>query len=235
VFRSRGIASSYVPIVTRSLRDTLPLLEQLDARGLSVTMPLKLEALELSTPDACAADVGAANSLRRRNRWESTNTDVAGFRNPLRPWVESGRVRRARVLGSGGAARAALVACRELGLDVEVFARSLTKAAALETAGATLKPWEMRGRESTFEKTALINATPLTGEESPWPGDAALAAALVFDTALGSPWSRLLERARNEGLPTIEPRAMWCAQAATQLAFLAGIEVTPEELEGLDE
>ena len=75
----------YLPIVTRSLSAALPLLEDLGALGLSVTMPHKLEALVLSKPDALGHALGAVNTMRRDDDgWRSTNSDVAGVREPLR-------------------------------------------------------------------------------------------------------------------------------------------------------
>lgn len=232
-FRSRGLASSYVPIVTRTLAETLPVLESLGAVGLSVTMPLKLAAVSLCATDKLADEVGAVNTLRYRKRWEGTNTDIEGVQRPLSVHVQALGLRRAVILGSGGAARAALVACRELGLAVEIHARSLAAARSFSEGRATLEPWDMRGKNGTLADAALINTTPISGAESPWPASAPSDAALVFDTALGAPTSSLLERARGSGAVVLGPLAMWFAQAAAQLNWWFDEPVTAGELREL--
>lgn len=231
LFRERGFASSYVPIVTSSLARTLPILERIGARGLAVTMPHKTEALALARPDARATAVGAANSLRFRDGWEATNTDIEGIREPLRSHLGDGAVTRARVLGAGGAARAAVYACRELALAIEVAARDPRAAGNATKGGGRTIAWDERASDDALHDAVVINATPLTGADGPWPDGAPLRARVVFDTALGPGPSTLLQRARDEGASVIEPLAMWLAQAAAQLRWMTGIEVTSDELE----
>lgn len=232
-FRAHGLPSSYVPIVTRSLARTLPVLESLGAVGLSVTMPLKLEALTLSVADDLADEVGAVNSLRRRTRWEGTNTDVLGIRGPLSMHGAPLGLERAVILGSGGAARAALRACRDLGYDVHLHARSLDLAQAVAAGAAHVHSWASRGHAVSLARAVLINATPISGTDNPWPDDQPLDSPLVFDTALGEEPSSLLERAKTSGAVTLGPLAMWFSQAAAQLAWMLDVRVTSEELEGL--
>lgn len=233
LFRSRSRSSSYVPIVTGSLEQTLPLLQQLGAIGLSVTMPHKVRARSLCRADATASAIGAVNSLRWRGAWEGTNTDIDGIRAPLASHVASGRVRRAVVLGSGGAARAATSACRSLGLDVTIAARDPERARAVATDDAHPIAWTDRTAVGLLAGSVLLNATPLTGAECPWPDDAALDAALVFDTALGGGDSSLLARARAAGIPTIGPMSMWFAQGAAQMSWFLDEPIDAEELEAL--
>ncbi|MSP26241.1 MAG: type I 3-dehydroquinate dehydratase [Myxococcales bacterium] len=194
LFRRRGIASSYVPVVTGSLAAVLPLLERLDLRGLSVTMPLKLEALGLSEPDELAREVGAVNSMRTDDgRWQGTNTDVAGVSEALAHEPRMAGVDRMLILGAGGAARAAAMAGRKLGLAVSVCARRVSSARELTQNGGDAHAWDERhelGRRAEIEgladRTVLVNATPLATAESAWPRDAPLPARIVFDLALGT-------------------------------------------------
>jgi 3-dehydroquinate dehydratase type I len=233
--RARGDRSSYVPIVAKKLGAVLPLLDRLGTRGLSVTMPLKLEALTRCRPDAIAREVGAVNSLRRHDHWEGTNTDVEGIRAPLAALVQARLLRRAVILGSGGAARAAAMAARRLGLKVEVCARQLEVARQVARAGSRAGGkafvWDERPRTAPLRDAVLINATPIAGSESPWPDHAPLDAAVVFDTALGAAGSRLLERARTSGAVTLGPERMWLAQGAAQMSWFLGEKISAAELE----
>jgi shikimate dehydrogenase len=225
-----GLELGYVPVVTRSLTATLPLLERLGLRGASVTMPLKAEALAVAAPDALAQRAAAVNTLLPgEGGWRGSNTDVAGVREPLRAAGASGR---ALVLGAGGAARAAALACAELGMTVTLAARR--PAEALRWASAAGLPvtaidWNERASSSA---DLLVNATPLGGERSPWP-EAAPLPATVFDLALAGSPSALLAQARSAGRRCLGPEAMWCAQGAAQMSALLGRPIDAAELEEL--
>jgi shikimate dehydrogenase len=121
------------------LRPFLSALDE-DWVGLSLTMPLKRLALELSDEvSPLAAAVGAANTMiRREGRWFAANTDVGGMVDALR---EAGveRPGSAVVLGAGGTAQAALAALRELGVtEALVLVRDLDRAGDLRGAAARL-------------------------------------------------------------------------------------------------
>jgi len=223
---AHGSSWSYEPVITRSLADMLPLLERFGARALSVTMPLKQEALTLATADDLSRRVGAANSLRRTgDGWQATNTDVQGVRGPLEAAVAAG-AGSALILGAGGAARAALEACRRLRLEATVCAR---RPDAARGWARRVIPWAERGAQAA---DVLINATPITGADSPWPDDVPLPVTTVFDLAM-SARSRLLERARAEQRETIGALEMWLHQGAAQMSWFLEEEVGVEELRGL--
>ena len=107
--------------------------------GLSLTMPLKRVALDVSdevAPDTAA--IGAANTLVRRedgSGWLAVNTDVVGIEESLRA-VGVASVGHAVVIGAGGTAQAALAALRRLGEPAPtVLVRDPARAGALrETA-----------------------------------------------------------------------------------------------------
>lgn len=223
LFRTRGIASSYVPLITKRFERLLCLLEELGVAGLSVTMPHKLAALGICKPDERATMAGAVNSLRWTERgWLGTNSDVAGVREPL----AGVRAETCLILGAGGAARAAAVACRELGLGIQVCARRPEQVTFLQ-GNETALPWESR---ATVAPDVLINATPST---DPWPDNAAIP-PVVFELALGGEASRLLARTRAQGASAIDPMAMWLAQGAEQMRFIfPSLTLTAAELAAL--
>ena len=122
-YRALGLPHSYValrvteaelPGIVQALRDGL-------YDGLNVTVPHKERVLALADDvDPTARDVGAANTLARvEGRVVAFNTDATALGRELavlagtRDWGEG----RALVLGSGGAARAAV---RTLGHDLRV-------------------------------------------------------------------------------------------------------------------
>lgn len=99
--------------------------------GINVTAPFKQDAfrkVDALSPEA--RKTGAVNLvIPCPEGYKGFNTDVNGVADALR---ETGlRFRRALVVGTGGAARAAAYAARQLGCEVTVAGRSLEKASAL--------------------------------------------------------------------------------------------------------
>ena len=90
-------------------------------QGFNLTIPHKVEVIPLLDEVLpIAKSVGAVNTVKRiGDRWVGTNTDVAGFLEPLQQldyddWTQ----RPAVILGSGGAAKAVVAACLKLGCPV---------------------------------------------------------------------------------------------------------------------
>lgn len=101
--------------------------------GINVTAPYKQDAF--AAVDACSEGArltGAVNLVvRRAGALWGYNTDVDGVVGALGPSVSGAS---ALIVGTGGAARAAIVACRQLGCPVTVTGRSAEKLAALKEA-----------------------------------------------------------------------------------------------------
>lgn len=136
--RAIGRAGLYLPLEVVSegeLLDAVPRLARGGFRGVNVTHPWKVAALAAAdrvTPDAAAC--GCANTLTFADgEVEASNTDLQAL---LRRFLE---LRAAgvwdgvgvEVLGTGGAARAALAAARELGARARVHGRRSDRADAL--------------------------------------------------------------------------------------------------------
>jgi len=112
--------------------------------GVNVTVPHKVAVIALA--DVQTAEVSrieAANTLvlDRTGRLVAHNTDAAGLRADLtRHGVTA---TRALILGTGGAARAAIVALQDLGARVAVAGRDAAKALLLSRAlGVDVAPWD---------------------------------------------------------------------------------------------
>ena len=140
-FEAAGLDAVYVPLVPSDFDDFLAFADAIGVRGVSVTIPFKLDALRAARrSDELTHLVGAANTLRRfgadvAGEWEATNTDVEGFLAPLEK-MHPGPLRdvRAAVLGAGGASRAVTVALRARGALVTVHARRVDQAAQVAAA-----------------------------------------------------------------------------------------------------
>ncbi|WP_375290650.1 shikimate dehydrogenase family protein [Qipengyuania sp.] len=108
-----------------------------DWRGCNVTMPLKRAVMsELDELDPKARAIGAVNTIFRSpdGALTGTNTDGDGFCEPLGPILEQSHLfRMARVLGTGGAARAIVWALARRGFTIVLAGRDLAKARSLLT------------------------------------------------------------------------------------------------------
>ena len=103
-------------------------------RGCNVTMPHKQAVIPLiDRLDPQAAAIGAVNTVVREGaELVGYNTDVAGFLEPLRAQLlERHLFRMARILGTGGAARAIVTALAGEGFTLVLAGRDPAKARAL--------------------------------------------------------------------------------------------------------
>jgi shikimate dehydrogenase len=174
-----------------------------DWRGCNVTMPHKQAVIALlDRLDPLAARVGAVNTIVREGEaLVGYNTDVPGFLEPLRPLLDQPHLfRMARVLGTGGAARAVVTALAQTGVVLVHF--------------ATPTDFVFDDREGIFD--LVVNATSLgmTGH-APLAFDLSHAppGAVFYDIVTSPLETPLLRHARDAGFATIDGLAMLIGQA----------------------
>ena len=213
-FRALGIEAAYVPM-SCAAEDVPSLIRALvrAGGGGNVTVPYKEAAAR--AVDVCrelAEVVGASNTFWAENGGSvGDNTDVQGVLEALReleapeaPWL---------IAGTGGAARAAVVAARERGVDVAVTSRDAGRRSEFErwisSRGVALA--------AASECRVLINATPLglrPDDPLPIPSDIAPRAEVALDMVYRvgeTPWIRTMRpRVRRAA----DGRAMLVAQGA---------------------
>ena len=206
--------------------------------GANVTLPHKERALALSTPDARARAVGAANTLWYDNgELRSTNTDIEGFINNLDA-AASGwdAAEQALVLGAGGSSRAVVFGLIERGIKrVHLANRTIDRAHTLaDQFGASVHPvaWDAIG--DLMPGAGLVVNTTSLGMH----GQPALeidvrelpAHAVVADLVYVPLQTPLLEAAQARGLRTADGLGMLLHQAVRgfELWFGQRPEVTPE-------
>jgi shikimate dehydrogenase len=206
--------------------------------GANVTIPHKERALALSTPDARARAVGAANTLwYDGNELRSTNTDIEGFVNNLDACAPGwDRIEEALVLGAGGSSRAVVFGLIERGVKrVHLANRTIARARVLaDQFGANVHPlsWEAVS-ELLPRADLLVNTTPLGMHGQPGLDlDASLLAshAVVADLVYVPLQTPLLAAAQARGLKTADGLGMLLHQAVRgfELWFGQRPEVTPE-------
>jgi shikimate dehydrogenase len=206
--------------------------------GANVTVPHKVPALAVSTPDERARAVGAANTLwYDGDTLRSTNTDVEGFLANLdsaTPGWDRG-LESAVVLGAGGGARAAVFAL--LTRDVRrvyVINRTIERAEELRKQfGARIFPAAWEEITGLLGGAGLLVNTTTLGMIGQAPLEVNLrcpASLVVADLVYAPLVTPLLAAARERGLRTADGLGMLLHQAVRGFEVWFGIrpEVTAE-------
>ncbi len=238
LFRSRDNPCLYLPLPLTDWGRHPP--QELDFDppfgGFSVTQPWKLAAAASAPGSEDVLAVGAANTLlRSRGRWRAENTDVDGIFDPLSDH-DTGEGRTAVILGTGGVARAAVVAARRLGYEVLIAGRRDEAADAL--AQSMRVDSIAFGDVAESEADLYLNATPIgSGAEDPpaFPKAVLEHRPLVFDCVYrrdGVP-TETIAAARAARCPTVEGIRMFSAQAVRQARLFGVANATVEEVERL--
>jgi shikimate dehydrogenase len=213
-FRALGLSAVYVPL--KCSADDVPALIRASARaggGGNVTVPHK--ELAARTVDVCrelAGTVEACNTFWSEDgRTIGDNTDVPGLLDALHqlevsaaPWF---------IAGTGGGARAAVVAAAEHGVPVAVRSRDPNRQQRFETwissRGVQLVPLSECG--------VLINATPLgLHAGDPWPiePDGFPRAEVAFDMVYATGETSWIRVMRPRVRRAADGRTMLVAQGA---------------------
>lgn len=213
-----------------------------DWRGCNVTMPHKQAIIPLLDElDPLAQSVGAVNTVVRGDNGmlKGYNTDVGGFLEPLGVYLADPHLyRMARVLGTGGAARAIVAGLAREGFTLVLAGRDPAKARALldELAPGTdhhTPPLDHFAIPTDFafdDRAGLfdlvVNASPLgMAGQPPLAFDLSHAppGAIVYDIVTSPARTPLLEAAEAAGFRTIDGLAMLIGQAAEAFEKFFGV------------
>jgi len=238
--RTLGIEGGYVieAVPPDDLRDFVLRLSLRGFVGANVTIPHKEKVLALSTPDARAQAIGAANTLWFADgELRATNTDVEGFASNLDASAPGwDKAEEALVLGAGGAARAVVFGLLERGIKrVHLVNRTLSRAERLaETFGAAVEPatWD-KVRGLLPRASLLVNTTSLGMHgQGALDIDVGLLPqhAVVADLVYVPLQTELLKAAKARGLRTADGLGMLLHQAVRgfELWFGQRPQVTSE-------
>ncbi|WP_228242569.1 shikimate dehydrogenase [Porphyrobacter sp. GA68] len=210
-------------------------------RGCNVTMPLKQMVLPLLDHVATdASAIGAVNTVVRAGSGALSghNTDAGGFVEPLAPLLaERHWLRMARVIGTGGAARAIVHALAEHGFVIVLAGRDRAKARSLlmqlapegehhtppleHFASAT--DFAFDDREGCLD--LVINASALGMQGQPplaFDWSHAPPGAIAYDIITDPVQTTFLRRAEAAGHRTIDGLAMLIGQAAAAFELFFG-------------
>ncbi len=208
--------------------------------GCNVTIPHKQAVMPLlDRIEPVAAAIGAVNTIVRLpdGTLVGDNSDAPGFLEPLAADLARPHLfRMARVLGTGGAARAIAFALHGRGFTVVVLGRDVAKARALAAAfdpdprlAAPLDhfagplAFDWGDRSGIFD--LVVNATSLgMAGQPPLPIDFSHVppGAIVYDAVYTPLDTPLLAEARARGHRIVDGLAMLIGQAAIAFERLFG-------------
>jgi len=222
--RRETVNGVYLALHAKTLKDLLACVRDIPIHGVSVTMPYKEDVVRhLDNTDPHTAKIGACNTIVRAQdgKLYGFNTDAAGVVRPLqqRIFLDQSKI---LVLGTGGAARAAVFALKERGAEVYVLARTAAQAQKLarQARARTAKRADLK--KLAFD--VIINATPVgmnNPNESPLRADE-IKAKYVFDMVYDPVETKLLKLAKAAGAEAISGIEMFVHQAARQFEIWTG-------------
>lgn len=158
-FEAENIDAKYVNFEIPTIADFLGVIaNNPNLNGLNVTIPYKQQVMHyLDELDPVTARIGAVNVIKflrdetGKLRLKGYNSDVIGFTDSLKPLL-SHKMKKALILGTGGASKA--VACGLEGLGIEYTFVSRTPAED-QLAYSEITP------EIMADHLLIINTTPL--------------------------------------------------------------------------
>ena len=132
IFSLQNNDAVYVPFPVDSITEFLELADELDVKGLSVTVPYKESVLPyLENKSNAVTMIGACNTMYRYpNGWFGDNTDCTGFSSSLLEFIKRKNLKyiKITVIGSGGVAKSVAAEIYRLGGKALILNRTIYKA-----------------------------------------------------------------------------------------------------------
>jgi len=215
-------------------------------RGCNITMPHKQAVIDLADRlDPVATQIGAINTLvREGDQLIGYNTDAVGFLEPLRGELSQEHYfRMARVLGTGGAARAIVAGLAGQGFTIVLAGRNPDKARSILEEVAPKGEHHAVHLDHFAEPTdfafddrdgcldLVVNASPLgmRGQsELAFDWSHAPPGAIAYDIVTDPLDTALLRNARAAGHQTLDGLNMLIGQAAAAFEKFFG-QAAPRE------
>lgn len=230
-----GLDFIYVPFRVRDLKPAIAGFAAIDLQGFSITIPHKQAIIPLLSEITDAAKaIGAVNTVwKGESGWIGTNTDITGFLAPLRSLAPSVAV----VLGNGGAARAVVAGCAELGCsEIHVVGRSKLQEfqAAWNLSALKTHTWDQLS-DLLPHADLIVNTTPIgmspNFDDSPITDHQAEQIqenAIAYDLIYVPNPTRFLKQAQQQGATAIDGLEMLVQQGAAALEIWTQQEVPVE-------
>ncbi|MDF5736692.1 MULTISPECIES: shikimate dehydrogenase [unclassified Nostoc] len=236
------------PIEPQNLEIAIAGFAAIGVVGFNVTIPHKQAIIPLlSEITPLAQAIGAVNTVsRQNNKWVGTNTDIEGFLAPLQTtYKQDWSQKVAVILGNGGAARAVVAGCHQLGFaKIYVLGRNVEKLQAFCDSWNN-SPIEENLQVGTWDELAklipqadlLVNTTPIgmypKVDESPLSVEEIAnlpTGAIAYDLIYIPKRTQFLEQAEKQGAIAIDGLEMLVQQGVAALKIWLQPETIPVEV-----
>ena len=240
-FESLGLEGSYDVLETspEDLISRIKFLKTQGYNGFNVTIPLKVPvSLFLDDIDDYANIAGCVNTVKILDdkSFVGYNTDIYGFKRAI-PSDIALTDKRAAVLGTGGAARAATVGLAEKGVkNIDFFTRNIINSRqTLDYMRAKFPEiefgvYQIQNIRSLESYSIIVNATPIgmkgfMADEMPLEKkdfSSINSGTLIYDIVYNPIETVLLREAKSRGLKTVEGLDMLVYQAQRAIEIWTG-------------
>jgi shikimate dehydrogenase len=233
-FQALGLDATYraSSVGAAELKAAFARLRASGTRGANVTIPHKAPITSLlDSMDERSSRIGAVNTVKREGEsYRGYNTDVDGILGPLRATGRS-KIRKASVLGTGGAARAFCEAMHALGcVEIGFLSRDPARAGSFITSMKRAYPeiaMEVASTEDppSWTPELLFNASPAGANGVPLPAKVSrllLERPLVFDAVYLPVDTQLVGLAEEAGCSVVYGHEMLLHQALKSFQIWTG-------------
>ena len=224
----------YVPFLVDNVRSFFKLAEMVHIHGFSVTIPFKRDVLPyLGKISRETKQIGACNTVVHiNNLWKGLNTDYYGFLQPLSPMLDKGQIKRALVIGAGGAAQAVSFALRNHDVKVTIVNRTIEHAEQLSRL--TMSGYDSldhinqySGKVDLVVQTTSVGMVPNEGEDASH-GFKFTGSEIAFDLVYKPRETVFLSRAKQAGCRTVGGAQMLLEQGKLQFESFTGYHYPPK-------
>jgi shikimate dehydrogenase len=210
-----------------------------DYQGFNVTIPLKVPmSLFLDDIDDYANIAGCVNTVKimQDKSFFGYNTDIYGFKKAIPSTVDL-KGKNASILGTGGAARAAVAGLSELGIaEIDFYTRNILNSQQVLNYVRTQFPkisfnvYQIQNIRSLENTSIVINATPIgmkgfMADQMPLERadlDKLNPHTIVYDIVYNPIKTVLIQEAQKRGLVTIGGLDMLIYQAERAIEIWTG-------------
>ena len=240
-FESLGIEGSYDVLETPP-EDLIPRIKYLKTngyQGFNVTIPLKVPmSLFLDDIDDYANIAGCVNTVKILDdrSFIGYNTDIYGFKTAI-PADINLQGKRASILGTGGASRAAVVGLAEKGIkNIDFYTRNIINSrqtldyVRAKFPNVEFNVYQIQNIRSLEESAMVVNATPIgmrgfMADQMPLDVkdlDKLSDTTVIYDIVYNPIKAVLIKEAEKRGLRTIAGLDMLIYQAQRAIEIWTG-------------
>jgi len=192
--------------------------------GLNVTIPYKQSVIPfLDELDETAKAVGAVNCIKvestelpksnfRNTKLIGYNTDVFGFRQSIKPFLET-QHERALILGTGGASKAVHYVLKEIGIDCYFVTRNKTQDSGIKTFSYSELNENVIKAFKLIINTSPVGMYPNVNEAPEIPYHFITPSHLLYDLVYNPLETEFLKRGRQQSASIVNGLSMLHQQA----------------------